>query len=71
MKIHNCKQGSDEWFLCRKSKMSASHAQAIGNCGKGLETSQVFSRRESWPISLQVLDHGLMTTKRAFQNLAD
>jgi predicted phage-related endonuclease len=36
--IHNCEQGSDEWFDVRKLKLTASHATAIGNSGKGLET---------------------------------
>jgi len=31
-------QQSPEWFELKKCKMSASHATAIGNCGKGLET---------------------------------
>lgn len=31
-------QGSDEWFEVKKDKLSASHATAIGNYGKGLET---------------------------------
>ena len=38
MQIHNVEQGTDEWFVIRKGKMTASHAQAIGNNGKGLET---------------------------------
>lgn len=38
MKIHDVKQGSDEWFSLRKGKMTASHAQEIGNNGKGLDT---------------------------------
>lgn len=38
MKIHNFEQKSDEWFAIRKGKMSASHAQAIATCGKGLDT---------------------------------
>jgi len=38
MKVHNCEQQSPEWFEIRKGKMTASHAQAIGNCGKGLGT---------------------------------
>lgn len=38
MIIHNFKQGSQEWHDIRKLKMTASHAQAIGNSGKGLET---------------------------------
>lgn len=31
-------QQTPEWFELKKGKMSASHATAIGNCGKGLET---------------------------------
>ena len=38
MKIHTMEQGTDEWFAVRNGKMTASHAQAIGSCGKGLET---------------------------------
>jgi putative phage-type endonuclease len=38
MTIHNFEQGTPEWFACRSEKMTASHAQAIGNAGKGLET---------------------------------
>lgn len=39
MIIHeNLEQGSDEWFNIRKGKMTASHAQEIGNNGKGLDT---------------------------------
>lgn len=38
MKIHNCEQGTPEWFEARKGKMTASHATAIGNAGKGLDT---------------------------------
>lgn len=38
MKKHNLEQGSPEWFAVRKGKMTASHATAIGNCGKGLDT---------------------------------
>ncbi len=34
----NVEQGSPEWFEARKGRMTASHAQAIGNAGKGLET---------------------------------
>lgn len=32
------KQGSDEWKEIRRGKMTASHAQAIGNAGRGLAT---------------------------------
>jgi predicted phage-related endonuclease len=38
MTIYECEQKSDEWFSLRKGKMTASHAQAIGNNGKGLDT---------------------------------
>lgn len=39
MLIHkNIVQGSDEWRAIRKGKMTASHAQEIGNNGKGLNT---------------------------------
>lgn len=37
-KIIECTQGTEEWFAARKGKMTASHATAIGNCGKGLDT---------------------------------
>ena len=36
--IKDRKQQSPEWFKIREGKMTASHAQAIGNAGKGLET---------------------------------
>jgi len=38
MKLHTVDQQSPEWFALRAKRMSASHAQAIGNQGKGLET---------------------------------
>lgn len=38
MKIHYMPQGSQEWFDIRKLKLTASHATAIGNNGKGLDT---------------------------------
>ncbi len=39
MKIHNIEQQGDEWFALRLNyPLTASHAQAIGNQGKGLET---------------------------------
>lgn len=38
MIIHNCEQRSPEWFKLHKERMTASHATAIGNMGKGLET---------------------------------
>lgn len=36
--IKEIEQQSPEWFKIREGKMTASHAQAIGNAGKGLET---------------------------------
>lgn len=38
MKIIDVTQGSPEWFALREKRITASHAQAIGSCGKGLET---------------------------------
>lgn len=38
MKQHNVQQQSPEWFSLRAKRMSGSHAQEIGNAGKGLET---------------------------------
>jgi len=38
MKIHNLEQGTEEWFNCRKGKMTASNAHTISVAGKGLET---------------------------------
>lgn len=38
MKVYNFIQQSPEWYECRKGKITASHAQAIANCGKGLDT---------------------------------
>lgn len=38
MITHNIDQKTDEWHEVKKGKMSASHAQAIGSCGKWLET---------------------------------
>ncbi|MCK9544693.1 MAG: YqaJ viral recombinase family protein [Novosphingobium sp.] len=31
-------QGSEEWHVLRTGKLTASHAQAIGNCGAGLKS---------------------------------
>lgn len=39
MKIHkNIQQGTEEWLELRRGKMTGSHGQEIGNCGKGLDT---------------------------------
>lgn len=41
--IYDCQQGSPEWIELRRGKMTASHAQQIGNAGKGLDiyTSEI------------------------------
>jgi len=36
--IYYMKQGTPEWFEIRKGRLTASHATAIGNNGKGLKT---------------------------------
>jgi putative phage-type endonuclease len=38
MIIHQCEQRSPEWFKLHRERMTGSHATAIGNAGKGLET---------------------------------
>lgn len=38
MQIHNCQQGTEEWFACRLGKLTASVARTIATQGKGLET---------------------------------
>jgi len=39
MKIHkNLEQNSEAWFKWRSGRLTASSAQAIASCGKGLET---------------------------------
>ena len=38
MEIVNVEQGTPEWFDLRKTRMTASRAQAISACGAGLET---------------------------------
>lgn len=38
MQIVNVDQRSPEWFALREKRMTASHAQAIGNNGKGLQS---------------------------------
>lgn len=55
MIIHECKQLSDEWFVLHDSRMTASHATAIGNSGKGLETyckelvrKSISTKQENW-----------------------
>ena len=38
MQIHNCTQGTEEWFACRLGKLTASVAKTISTAGKGLDT---------------------------------
>ncbi len=38
MKIHNCEQGSKEWFALRDMRFTASNANAIASNGAGLKT---------------------------------
>lgn len=47
-RINDCEQGTDAWFEVRKQKLTGSHAQAIGNCGKGLETYIIELMAESY-----------------------
>lgn len=64
MKIHNFEQGTPEWFAIRKGKMTASKAQAIGNCGKGLKTyieemmAEFYSSGEKETFTTKHLDRG-------------
>lgn len=65
MKIYkDIEQGSDEWFAIRKGKGTASHATAIGNNGKGLDTyvkevaSEYFSSGEKEQFSNKHTDRG-------------
>lgn len=55
LKFYNFEQGTDEWFNIRKWKLTASHATAIGNIGKGLETyckkvvmESISSNKDNW-----------------------
>ena len=65
MKIYNFEQGTEEWFKIRKGKITASHAQAIGNNGKGLETylnnlmAEYFSSGEKKTILISTLKEEL------------
>lgn len=60
----NIEQGTTEWFDVRKGKMTASHAQAIANQGKGLETyidemmSECYSRAEKEQFRNEHTDRG-------------
>lgn len=64
MKFHYIQQGSPEWHGLRRGRMTASHGQAIGNCGKGLETyivkmmAQSYSVAEPYRFSNEHTDRG-------------
>lgn len=64
MEVINCEQGTTEWFNARKGVMTASHSQAIGNCGKGLETyilelmAEYYSSGEKEQFSNKHTDRG-------------
>lgn len=64
MTIHQMEQQTPEWFAIKKGKMSASHADAIGNNGKGLETyiltlmSEYYSNGEKENYTNKDMDRG-------------
>jgi len=65
MKIYkDINQGSPEWFEIRVGKVTASHAQAIGNNGKGLDTyllevvSEMFSSAQKDQYSNEHIERG-------------
>lgn len=65
MQVFNFPQYSDEWWAVRSLKMTASHAQAIGSQGKGLDTyvteivAEHFSKAEKESYSNKNMDNGL------------
>jgi len=65
MDIYNCDQYSPEWWALKEKKISASHAQAIGNAGKGLKTyisqlmSEYYSTAERENFSNKHTERGL------------
>ena len=64
IKIYEVDQGTPEWFNLRKGKVTASHAQAIGNNGKGLDTyllevvSEMFSSAQKDQYSNEHTERG-------------
>ena len=64
MEIFDIEQGSPEWFAQRKGVMTCSHAQEIGNNGKGLETyirnmmAEYYSRGEKTMFSNEHTERG-------------
>lgn len=64
MEIYNFDQYSPEWWEIREKRMTASHAQAIGACGKGLYTyinkkiSSYFSNAEPVAYKNKAMERG-------------
>lgn len=64
MEIYNFEQYSPEWWDIRQKKMTASRAQAVGNCGKGLKTyinevmADYYSTNEDAGYSSRNMDRG-------------
>jgi len=58
-------QGTQEWFEIRKGKLTASHAQQIGNNGKGLNTyihelmAEYYSTQEKEQLTNKHIERGL------------
>ncbi len=58
-------QGTAEWFEIRKGKLTASHAQQIGNIGKGLDTyvhelmAEYYSTQEKEQLTNKHIERGL------------
>lgn len=71
MKIHKVKQLSEEWFNLRKGRLTASHAQEIGNNGKGLETyvlklmSEYYASIPQEPYTNPEIERGLELEEQA------
>ena len=65
MRIYNCEQLSPTWWKLHEKRMGGSHAQAIGNCGKGLKTyiekimQEYYSKAERNDYTNKHLERGL------------
>lgn len=72
MKIHSVLQGTPEWFELRiKYPLTASHAQAIGTGGKGLETlcwdklAEKYSKSQKEQYTNEHLERGIELESQA------
>jgi putative phage-type endonuclease len=71
MRVYNCQQYDAEWWEIRSLKMTASHAQAIGNQGAGLKSyitelvAEHFSKAPKDSFSNRHTEHGLETEPEA------